>query len=55
MATKLGRMLTYFGGLLPIKPHEPLITWFCDNLKSLYQLSHQRRRSGVFLVNFEHI
>ena len=30
MATKLGRMLTYLVGLLPIKSHDPLITWYCD-------------------------
>ena len=26
-ATKLGRMVTYLDWLLPIKPHDPLITW----------------------------
>ena len=29
MVTKLGRMVTYIDGLLPIKPHDPLITWSC--------------------------
>ena len=29
IATKLGRMATYLYGLLPIKSHDPLITWFC--------------------------
>ena len=30
MATKLGRMVTYLDGLLSIKSHDPLITWFCE-------------------------
>ena len=30
MATKLGRMVTYLDGLLPIKSHDPLITWSCE-------------------------
>ena len=28
--TKLGRLLTYFKGLLSIKSHDPLITWSCE-------------------------
>ena len=30
MATKLGRMITYLDGLLPIKSCGPLITWSCE-------------------------
>ena len=30
MATKLGRMLAYLDGLLPIKSHDPLIKWSCE-------------------------
>ena len=33
IATKVGRMVTYLEGLLPIKSHRPLITlitWFCE-------------------------
>ena len=30
LATKLGRMVTYIDGLLPIKSHELLIKWFCE-------------------------
>ena len=30
MATKLGRMVTYLDGHLPIKPHHPLMTWSCE-------------------------
>ena len=30
MATKLGRMVTYFDGIIPIKSHDPVITWSCD-------------------------
>ena len=29
MATKLGRIVNYLGSLLPIKSHDPLITWSC--------------------------
>ena len=29
MATKLGRVVTCNDGFLPIKPHDPLITWCC--------------------------
>ena len=29
MATNLGRMVTYLDGILPIKSHDPLITWSC--------------------------
>ena len=29
MATKLDRMVTYLEGFLPIKSHDPLITWPC--------------------------
>ena len=28
-ATKLGRMITYLDGLLPVKTRKPLITWSC--------------------------
>ena len=27
MVTKLGRMVTYLDGILPLKSHDPLITW----------------------------
>ena len=27
MATKFDRIITYLDGLLPIKSHDPLITW----------------------------
>ena len=27
MATKLGRMINYLEGLLPVKSHNPFITW----------------------------
>ena len=30
MTTKLGRMMTYLNGLLPIKSHDPLIMWPCE-------------------------
>ena len=30
MATKLGKTVTYLDGFLPIKLHDPLITWSCD-------------------------
>ena len=30
MVTKLGRMVTYLDGLLPIKSHDPLITCCCE-------------------------
>ena len=29
MTTKLGKMVTYLDGLLPIKSHDPLIAWPC--------------------------
>ena len=29
MATKPKRMITYVDGFLPIKSHDPLITWSC--------------------------
>ena len=29
MATKLGWIIIYLDGLLPIKSHDPLITWSC--------------------------
>ena len=29
MATKLGRVVTYYEQLPPIKSHDSLITWFC--------------------------
>ena len=32
MARKLGRMVTYFDGLMPIKLHDPLVNAF-DKLK----------------------
>ena len=32
MATKLCEMVTYLDGLLPIKLHDPLITWLCEIL-----------------------
>ena len=32
MATKLCKMVTYLDGLLPIKLHDPLITWLCEIL-----------------------
>ena len=35
MATKLGRMMTSLDGLLPIMPHDPLITWPCEIRGSL--------------------
>ena len=43
MATRLGRAITYIGGLLPIKLFDPAITWSCEtrnNLKSLYLHYH---------------
>ena len=30
MATKLGRIVPYVDELLPIKSHDPLITWSCE-------------------------
>ena len=30
LATKLGRMVTYNDGLVHLKLHDPLITWFCE-------------------------
>ena len=30
MATKLGSMMTYLDGLLPIKSHDPVISWLCE-------------------------
>ena len=35
MATKLGRMIASLDGLLPIMPHNPLITWPCEIRGSL--------------------
>ena len=29
MATKLGRLITYLDGFLPIKLHDTLIIWYC--------------------------
>ena len=39
MARKLGRAVTYFDGLLPIKLHNPLVKAF-DKLKPLYLQYH---------------
>ena len=33
MDTKLGRMVAHLDGLLLIKSHNPLITWFCKNTR----------------------
>ena len=33
MVTRLGRMITYLDGLLPIKAHDPLIKWFCKIMR----------------------
>ena len=30
METKLDRMISSLDGLLPIMPHDPLITWPCE-------------------------
>ena len=30
MATKLGRIMNYLDGLLPLMLHDPLITWLCE-------------------------
>ena len=30
MATKLGSIITYLDGILPIKSHEALISWSCE-------------------------
>ena len=30
MTTILDRMIIYFDGLLPVKSHDPLITWLCE-------------------------
>ena len=30
MATKIGRIITFLDGLLPIVSHDPLITWPCE-------------------------
>ena len=30
MVAKLGRVVTYYEGLLPIKLHDPLIMWACE-------------------------
>ena len=35
MATKLGRMIAFLDGLLPIMSHDPLITWSCELRGSL--------------------
>ena len=35
MATKLGRMIYFLDGILPIMSHDPLITWPCDIQGSL--------------------
>ena len=32
LVNKLGRMVTYLDGLLPIKSHDPLITWFFETM-----------------------
>ena len=37
MATKLGRMITYLDGLLPIKSHDPLITCSCKIISPIPQ------------------
>ena len=29
VATKLGKLVTYYEGLSPIKSHDPFITWSC--------------------------
>ena len=33
IVTRLGRMITYLDGLLPIKAHDPLIKWFCKIMR----------------------
>ena len=43
MATKLGRMMTSFDGLLPIS-HDPLITRTCEIRSSLPQGGSARKR-----------
>ena len=58
MATKLGRMVTYLDGLLPMKSHDPLITWSCEitgSRKPLYfhnhsAYGHQTWRGGDLTV-----
>ena len=35
MATNLGRVITSLDVLLPIMPHDALITWPCENRDSL--------------------
>ena len=35
MATKLGRMIAFPDGLLPIMSHDPLIIWSCEIRGSL--------------------
>ena len=33
MTSKLGRMVTYLDGLLPIKSGDPLIAWPCETMR----------------------
>ena len=44
MATKLGGMMTYLDGLLPIKSDDPLITWPCKIGGSLTRGGSARKR-----------
>ena len=44
MATKLGRMIASFDGLLPIMLHDPLITWPCQIRGSLTEGGSARKR-----------
>ena len=30
MFTRLGKLVTYYEGLPPMEPHDPLITWTCE-------------------------
>ena len=45
---KLGRLVTYFEGLLPITSHGPLIIWFC---KVIWQTKNISLLSNLWLPN----
>ena len=46
MATKLGRMVTYFDYLLPIKSNNHIITRFCETIGQPKTYSHYHNANG---------
>ena len=44
MATKLGRMIAFLDGFLPIMSHDPLIIWPCEIQGSLTGGGSARKR-----------